>query len=266
MNRYYLKEIYVSSSPYTFWTVSRFSKVIVFGLANGARSRLLTLLSSTLALCASVHSLLLHSRIGVLDWAKKRVSNGKIEEPRSKFHYQRYTISTMNPCRTICNCQYDPRRERLEYDYNYDETAKGKPQPMPRIRERGEYYVDSWNGQPWSCSFGTNEEVSEMRGLLWRLLFLFMFSLYRLTVEWNLDEFRWSSRDNYGCACLVAHVVFRLDGDAADKDGRNSRYTRHDLLCALLSGLSISCQDFIYRSRICSKSSRPLWSTTAISQ
>lgn len=64
-----------------------------------------------------------------------------------------------NPCRTICNCQYDPRGERLEYDYTYDETAHGgKPQSLPRIRERGEYYIDSWNGQPWECTFGTNEE------------------------------------------------------------------------------------------------------------
>ena len=64
-----------------------------------------------------------------------------------------------NLCRTICDCEYDPVSERLEYDYTYDEVAKGKPQAMPRIRERGEYYIDSWNGEPWSCTFGTNEEV-----------------------------------------------------------------------------------------------------------
>lgn len=66
-----------------------------------------------------------------------------------------------NPCRSLCDCQYDPRGEKLEYDYNYNEAQKGKPQPMPRIRERGEYYVDSWNGESWSCTFGTNEEVSD---------------------------------------------------------------------------------------------------------
>ena len=59
-----------------------------------------------------------------------------------------------------CGCHYDPKAERLEYDYTYDDTAHGKkPQPLPRIRQRGEYYIDSYNGDSWSCSFGTNEEV-----------------------------------------------------------------------------------------------------------
>jgi len=80
-----------------------------------------------------------------------------------------------NPCRTICDCQYDPKGEKLEYDYNYDETAKGKPQPMPRIRERGEYYIDSWNGQPWACTFGTNEEVS---GTCFMSLFMLILCFY----------------------------------------------------------------------------------------
>ena len=49
----------------------------------------------------------------------------------------------------------------MEYDYAYDDTARGaKEQPLPRIRERGEHYVDSYNGDPWGCGFGTNEEVS----------------------------------------------------------------------------------------------------------
>jgi hypothetical protein len=32
-------------------------------------------------------------------------------------------------------------------------------QPLPRIRERGEFYMDSYNDQPTSWSFGTNENV-----------------------------------------------------------------------------------------------------------
>jgi hypothetical protein len=56
---------------------------------------------------------------------------------------------------------YQPSREYLEYDYTYDDTSGMKPpQAYPRIRERGEYYIDSYNGEPWSCSFGTAENVS----------------------------------------------------------------------------------------------------------
>jgi hypothetical protein len=62
----------------------------------------------------------------------------------------------------LCGCIecYNPRRENFEYDYTYDDaTGKKPPQAYPRIRERGEYYIDSYNGEPWSCSFGTNESV-----------------------------------------------------------------------------------------------------------
>ena len=62
----------------------------------------------------------------------------------------------------ICGCIecYTPGREVLEYDYTYDDTNGNKPpQGYPRIRERGEYYIDSFNGEPWSCSFGTTERV-----------------------------------------------------------------------------------------------------------
>ena len=55
---------------------------------------------------------------------------------------------------------YDPKREVLEYDYTYDDVNGMKPpQGHPRIRERGEYYIDSYNGETWSCSFGTAEKV-----------------------------------------------------------------------------------------------------------
>ena len=62
--------------------------------------------------------------------------------------------------RNACGCEYDPVVENLDYDYGYDETKRGsKPQPMPRMRTKGEFYVDSFNGEPWGCSFGTGEEV-----------------------------------------------------------------------------------------------------------
>ena len=63
----------------------------------------------------------------------------------------------------ICGCIecYNPGREVLEYDYTYDDVnGKKPPQNYPRIRERGEYYIDSHNPEAWSCSFGTSERVS----------------------------------------------------------------------------------------------------------
>lgn len=64
----------------------------------------------------------------------------------------------------VCGCVeiYKPSREHLEYDYTYDDVSgKKPPQSYPRIRERGEFYIDTYNGEPWSCSFGTAEKVSE---------------------------------------------------------------------------------------------------------
>lgn len=57
----------------------------------------------------------------------------------------------------LCEVGYD-QSEFLDYDYSYDVTQKGRPQPPPRARERGEMYIDSFNSEPWSCSFGTSEE------------------------------------------------------------------------------------------------------------
>lgn len=55
---------------------------------------------------------------------------------------------------------YSVKSELLEYDYNYDDSNK-PPQDYPRIRDRGEYYVDSYNDQPWSFTFGTHETVRQ---------------------------------------------------------------------------------------------------------
>jgi hypothetical protein len=63
------------------------------------------------------------------------------------------------------DCGYHPGKELLEYDYTYDEGPHNAtedrlkpPQPYPRIRERGEYYIDSYNDQPAGWTFGTNEQ------------------------------------------------------------------------------------------------------------
>ena len=70
----------------------------------------------------------------------------------------------------ICGCVeiYKPSREVLEYDYTYDDVSgKKPPQSYPRIRERGEFYIDSFNGEPWSCSFGTAEKVRRSNNILY---------------------------------------------------------------------------------------------------
>jgi len=59
-----------------------------------------------------------------------------------------------NCLQQACGCRYRPSVENLEYDY-----TKGENQPLPRIRQRGEFYVDRFNGETWSCALGTNEEV-----------------------------------------------------------------------------------------------------------
>jgi hypothetical protein len=67
---------------------------------------------------------------------------------------------------TACGCIecYKPSRENLKYDYTYDDVSGKKPaQAYPRIRERGEFYIDSFNGEPWSCSFGTAEKVCRVK-------------------------------------------------------------------------------------------------------
>lgn len=63
--------------------------------------------------------------------------------------------SRYHPYHPFC---YSVKDELLEYDYNYDDSNK-PAQEYPRIRERGEYYVDSYNDQPWSFTFGTHETV-----------------------------------------------------------------------------------------------------------
>jgi hypothetical protein len=71
--------------------------------------------------------------------------------------------SISNGFKTHCGCLecYHPGAETLDYDYtaaNQNGNSGSKTQ-HPRIRERGEFYIDSFNDQPWSWSFGTNEMV-----------------------------------------------------------------------------------------------------------
>ncbi len=90
--------------------------------------------------------------------------------------------SAMICLRTVCGCQYNPLTDRLEYDYNYDDSAhQNKPQPLPRIRKRGEHYVDSFNGESWSCTFGTHEEVSQKHNI-------YTSNIHHLSIPTQLDN------------------------------------------------------------------------------
>jgi hypothetical protein len=87
---------------------------------------------------------------------------------------------------------YQPSSEYLEYDYNYNDSHK-PPQPYPRIRERGEYYIDSYNDQPWGWTLGTNENNgvwcnssdqagSIMSAMVWVLMLYSAFTISALTI------------------------------------------------------------------------------------
>ena len=76
------------------------------------------------------------------------------------------SVTTSGFRKILCFECYSPASEMLEYDYSYNNydphgsNGRRPPQSYPRIRERGEYYVDSFNDQAWSWTFGTAENVS----------------------------------------------------------------------------------------------------------
>ena len=81
---------------------------------------------------------------------QQQTTTSSIEQSLLQIHRQ---------CRQCCGVGVSPRDEKLAYDYTYDALAhNGKPQPAPRLPQRGQYYIDSYNGQSWSCSFGTRED------------------------------------------------------------------------------------------------------------
>ncbi|GKY90734.1 hypothetical protein MPSEU_000046600 [Mayamaea pseudoterrestris] len=95
---------------------------------------------------------------------------------------------------TLCclNC-YNYRSEVLEYDYSRVNDATSSSQPFPRIRSRGEYYIDSYNDQPWSWTFGTHESNgiwcnssdqagSIMSAMVWLLMMYSAMTVTSLTV------------------------------------------------------------------------------------
>lgn len=168
--------------------------------------------------------------------------NGQHERPRSCIQ-------------KVCGCNYIPSIETLEYDYSLDSSSKkAQQQPLPRIRQRGEYYIDTFNAEPWSCSLGTFEEVSQH----------FLFKLFRLLCAWNwlnndmfvgwcMDEFWWSSWVCYGnisldIACLLCCNCYRFDSNR--RDSTRAWDDIHRIGC---NGTCFACQDITDGSWICAK-------------
>jgi hypothetical protein len=149
------------------------------------------------------------------------------------------------------DCGYHPGKELLEYDYTYDEgphNATGdrlKPQqPYPRIRERGEYYIDSYNDQPAGWTFGTNEQVRCVCACVCvhkqrRVVSLvrpdlplthscacLLFAPYK---ERNLVQLGRSSRLDHVVYGVGTLDLFRPDRHSLGHYGRHSGYTQYDL-------------------------------------
>jgi hypothetical protein len=160
----------------------------------------------------------------------------------------------------ICGCIecYNPPREVLEYDYLYDDTnGKKPPQNYPRIRERGEYYIDSYNGEAWSCSFGTNEKVRKRTKKCQCLLtpveeegshsdFCFLPRL-----EWSLVQQLGSSWIHHVRACVAITDVFGCHCHPLDSHRRNSCRLGHGLQRLVFYGSGLSRQDFLDGSWKC---------------
>lgn len=92
-----------------------------------------------------------------LSQQQQQHQRGNHRQQQQQQHNSNYhnSSSSSSCCPRPCMECYNPSSEMLEYDYTYDDTHR--KQPYPRIRDRGEYYIDSYNDQPWSWSFGTNE-------------------------------------------------------------------------------------------------------------
>lgn len=84
-------------------------------------------------------------------------SSGPVQRPNAPGNK-----ATASSASCLC-CHTSEKLEYLDYDYTKDDIRNtnktAKPQPYPRIRERGEYYIDTFNDQPWACTFGTGEHV-----------------------------------------------------------------------------------------------------------
>lgn len=98
-----------------------------------------------------------------------------------------------------CNPEY------LDYDYN-------DPASEPKIRNRGEYYIDSYNDQPFSWSIGTAESNgiwfnlhdqagSIMSALVWVLLLYSSFTVNLLVLTHGIPVYLGMM---YSLLCVMA--------------------------------------------------------------
>jgi hypothetical protein len=93
--------------------------------------------------------------------------------------------------RSQCGCgSLVGSNERLEYDY----TSQNNKKKNVRCRERGEYYIDSYNDLPMSWSFGTHETVRFVGAALSidpaQNLTYFIENQKFNTKEWNMVQFQ----------------------------------------------------------------------------
>jgi len=120
---------------------------------------------------------------------------------------------------SLCGCQIS-KSEYLEYDYDY-KPGRGKTQPPPRIRANGEYYIDTFNEQPWAFSFGTGEEKgiwmnsgdqagSIMASLVWLLMTYSAITVTLLTVTEGIPPILGMIYTFLCCMALASHAKTSL--------------------------------------------------------
>jgi len=187
-----------------------------------------------------------------------------------------------------CGCKYNPSKERLNYDFSKDDThhdptnpnsngnangisgkgTKGKKlkQPLPRIRQRGEYYIDSYNGESWSCAFGTNEEAgiwmnsgdqagSVMAVLVWLLLIYSAVTVTSLTITEGISPILGMIYNGLVCLALASHAKTSLtDPGSVPKNAVPLESQRRDSTSHSMCG---QCQTFkppmSHHCRICNR-------------
>merc|ERR1740139_347795 len=168
--------------------------------------------------------------------------------------------------RQLCGCPENLRAERLEYNYDHDDANKRKQQPLPRIRQRGEYHIDSFNGETYSCSFGTSEESgiwtnsgdqagTVMATLVWILMIYSAITVTSLTVTEGIPPILGMVYDILVALALSSHAKTSLtDPGSVPKSAVPVESQRRDSTSHSMCG---QCQTFkppmSHHCRICNR-------------
>ena len=169
--------------------------------------------------------------------------------------------------RQACGCtDYDPVNERLEYDYAYDEAKRGSKQPTPRIRVKGEPYLDSFNGEPWRCSFGTGEDNGTwmnsgdqagtiMAALVWLLMLYSAATITLLTITEGVNPILGMGYCTLVALALASHAKTSLsDPGSVPRSAVPMETQRRDSTSHSMCG---QCQTFkppmSHHCRICNR-------------